>query len=63
MKKFLKDVVTTLVILGFMCVAFYRIGWVTNWKEIVTLFAIALIVIVVNKAVDILILRIRSRKR
>ena len=34
--------------------AFYKLGWFTNSREAVTLFAFAVIVIVVNKITDIL---------
>lgn len=54
MKKFLKDVMVTFAILGMICAAFYRLGWFTNSREAVTLFVIAVIVIVVNKITDIL---------
>ena len=61
MKKFLKDVVVTFVILGLICVIFYKIGWLINLKEVLTLFAIALVVIVANKTVDIMMM-IHSHK-
>ena len=52
MKKFLKDVMLAFAILGMICAAFYKLGWFTNSREAVTLFAIAVIVIVVNKIED-----------
>ena len=52
MKKFLKDVMVTFAILGMICAAFYKFGWFTNSREAVTLFVIAVIVIVVNKIED-----------
>ena len=54
MKKFLKDVMLAFAILRMICAAFYKLGWFTNSREAVTLFAIAVIVIVVNKKTDIL---------
>lgn len=62
MKKFLKDVVVTFAILGLICTIFYKIGWLVNLKEVLTLFAIAFVVIVANKTVDIIIAMIHSRK-
>ena len=56
MKKFLKDVVVTFAILGLICAAFYKIGWLTNLKEVAILFAIAIIVIIADKIIDIIIL-------
>lgn len=61
MKKFLKDVMVTFAILGMICAAFYKLDWFTNSREAVTLFVIAVIVIVVNKITDILFLRIRRK--
>ena len=61
MKKFLKDVMVTFAIWGMICAAFYKLGWFTNSREAVTLFVIAVIVIVVNKITDILFLRIRRK--
>jgi hypothetical protein len=62
MKKFLKDVVVTFVILGLICASFYQIGWLTSSKEVAILFAIAIVVIIANKITDILVLRIRRHK-
>jgi hypothetical protein len=62
MKKFLKDVVVTFAILGLICASFYKIGWLSSSKEVATLFAIAIVVIIANKITDILVLRIRRHK-
>ena len=62
MKKFLKDVVVTFAILGLICAIFYQFSWFTSSREVVTLFAITLLVIVVNKIIDILLLKIRRNK-
>lgn len=61
MEKFLTDVMVTFAIWGMICAAFYELGWFTNSREAVTLFVIAVIVIVVNKITDILFLRIRRK--
>ena len=53
MKKFLKDVMVTFAIWGMICAAFYKLGWFTNSREAVTLFAFAVIAIVDNKVTDI----------
>ena len=62
MKKFLKDVVVTFAILGVICAAFYQFGWFTSSREVITLFTITLLVIVINKIIDILLLKIRRNK-
>lgn len=62
MKAFLRNVGITIILIRLICVVFYRIGWITNWREVAILYFITFVVIFVNKLIDILILRIRSRK-
>jgi hypothetical protein len=63
MKKFIRNVVITLIILGLICAAFYEIGWLTSWREVVCLYIITFIVIVVDKTIDIAVSKIRSHKK
>ena len=39
------------------------IGWLTSWREVISLYIIAFIVIVANKAIDIAVSKIQSRKK
>ena len=57
------NVIITLAILGLICAAFYKIGWLTSWREVISLYIIAFIVIVANKAIDIAVSKIQSRKK
>lgn len=62
MKAFLRYVGITIILISLICVVFYRIGWITNWREVAILYFITFVVIFVNKFIDILISRIRSLK-
>ena len=62
MKAFLRNVSITIILISLICVVFYRISWITNWREVAILYFITFVVIFVNKLIDILISRIRSRK-
>lgn len=37
------------------------IGWLISWREVKSLYIVAFIVIVANKAIDITVSKIRSR--
>ena len=41
MRKFIRNVIITLAILGLICAAFYKIGWLTSWREVISLYIIA----------------------
>ena len=43
MRKFIRNVIITLAILGLICAAFYKIGWLTSWREVISLYIIAFI--------------------
>ena len=62
MKAFLRNVGITIILISLICVVFYRIGWIRNWREVAILYFITFVVIFVNRLIDILITRIRSRK-
>lgn len=62
MKPFLRSVGITIIIISLICVVFYKIGWLTNWREVTILYIITFAVICANKLIDILIAKIRSRK-
>lgn len=48
MNKLLKNIITTLIFLGVICLIFMKIGWLTSVKEIVAMFLIMVIVIAAN---------------
>ena len=62
MKAILRNIGIKIILISLICVVFYRIGWITNWREVAILYFITFVVIFVNKLIDILISRIRSRK-
>ena len=45
MKKTLKHILLTFVLLGIICIAFVKIGWLTFLNEVGTMFVIAAAVI------------------
>ena len=47
-KKYLKDIIITFIIIGIFCAVFYKIGWINNSIEILSLFLITVIVISIS---------------
>lgn len=60
MKKWIKDVVITIVSLAIICAVFFKIGWVSSWKEVVALYGIMVMVIVLNTLPKYTVTKIRS---
>ena len=50
MKKILKHILITFVLLGIICIVFIKLGWLTSANDVRTMFIIAILVI----ALDIL---------
>ena len=50
MKKTLKHILITFVLLGIICIVFIKLGWLTSANDVRTMFIIAILVI----ALDIL---------
>lgn len=45
MKKTIRDIGITFVIMGIICFAFWQIGWITSTKELFVMFVITCTVI------------------
>lgn len=48
MKKAMRDIGITIVIMGIICFAFRQIGWITSAKEIYVMFVITGVVIMID---------------
>ena len=49
MKKLLKDIIIAIIALAIICAVFWRINWISNWKEVAFLyFLLALLGFVVT---------------
>ena len=48
MKKWLKSVGITFVLMAIICMVFWKIEWISSWKEVATLYGIVVVVIVVS---------------
>lgn len=48
MKKTMRDIVITIVMMGIICFAFRQIGWITSAKEIYVMFVITGVVIMID---------------
>ena len=57
MKKWLKSVGITFVLMTIICMVFWKIEWISSWKEVVTLYGIVVVVI----AISTLITYIRTK--
>ena len=57
MKKWLKSVGITFVFMAIICMVFWKIEWISSWKEVVTLYGIVVVVI----AISTLITYIRTK--
>ena len=52
MKKWLKSVGITFVLMAIICMVFWKIEWISSWKEVVVLYALLEIVIVISIIAD-----------
>ena len=48
MKKKIRDIGITFVIMGIICFAFWQIGWITSTKDLFVMFAITCVGIAVE---------------
>ena len=48
MKKWLKSVGVTLVLFAIICMVFWKIEWISSWKEAATLYGILVVVIAIS---------------
>lgn len=48
MKKWLKNVGITIVLLAIICVIFWKIEWISSWKEVAILYGIVVVVIAIS---------------
>ena len=48
MNKWLKNVGITIVLLAIICTIFWKIEWISSWKEVVTLYGIMVVVIAIS---------------
>jgi len=57
MKKWIRNVITTIVLMAIICMVFWKIEWISSWKEIAALYGILVVVI----AISTLITYIRAK--
>ena len=57
MNKWLKNVGITFVLMAIICMVFWKIEWISSWKEIAALYGILVVVI----AISTLITYIRAK--
>ena len=48
MKKWLKSVGITFVLMAIICMVFWKIEWISSWKEVATLYGIVAVVIAIS---------------
>ena len=60
MKKWIKNVIITLFSLAIICVVFWKIDWISSWKEVAVLYGILMIVITVNTLSKYLRMKLRN---
>lgn len=54
MKKWIKNVIITIVCLAVICVVFWKINWISSWKDVVTLYGIMVVVIAISTLTKII---------
>lgn len=52
MKKRIRDIVITVIVLAVICVVFWNIERISSWKEVAFLYAILAIVIAISIITD-----------
>ena len=62
MKKWIKNVIITIIVLSIICAGFWKIGWISSWKEVAGLFGILAVVIFVGTLFDYLKSKMRDGK-
>lgn len=48
MKKAMRDISITIIIMGIICLVFRQIGWITSEKEVYIMFVITGVVIMID---------------
>ena len=48
MKKRIRDIVIAVIVFAMVCFVFWKIAWITSWKEVVFLYAVLAIVIAIS---------------
>lgn len=61
MRKWFKDVIITVISMAIICAVFWKIGWISSWKEVAAIYGIMVMVIVVNTLSKYTVIKIRSR--
>ena len=46
MKKLLKDIIIAIIALAIICAVFWRINWISNWKEVAFLYFLLALAII-----------------
>ena len=58
MKKWIKSVIITIVILAILCFAFWKINWISTWDEVAILYGILVVVIMISTLAKLLMRKI-----
>ena len=48
MKKWLKSVGITFVLMAIICMVFWKIEWISSWEEVAILYGIMVVVIAIS---------------
>jgi len=48
MKKWIRNVITTFVLMAVICMVFWKIEWISSWKEVAILYGIMVVVIAIS---------------
>ena len=48
MKKWIRNVITAIVLMAIICMAFWKIEWISSWKEVAILYGIMVVVIAIS---------------
>ena len=62
MKKTIMQIMITVVIMSIICLVFWQVGWITSSREVGIMFAITVIVIVVDLAASLVWKKICNHK-
>lgn len=62
MKKTIMQILITVVIMSIICLVFWQVGWITSSREVGIMFAITVIVIVVDLAASLVWKKICNHK-
>ena len=48
MKKWIQSVILAIFILAIICLVFWKINWISTWKEVAILYSILVVVIMIS---------------